>query len=331
MFNPCPVVQWLEVSDFQKSASTWGVWNPHRPKFPSGEARRLKRLAPVLTLVRRQLSGDVAVALPATFDVLHGYYGCDGTLRDTCGSRCIPALRSTMVHRYSSSIVNSCQPQSSNLLGCLFGYHHYLGRIPPISSQPSFSMSTPLRWTNSPTRARLFGAAAHAEASDLFPGRDIWVSIGSGIPGYLWPFNGETNVSRFWGSRKWDNPTWRARGSAWIVRLKTPADCQLGSTTSASRPCYVCSIRGCSCDDPVVQDELQRQGLQDRMHMDLGVGLGPEHPNMAKKDLGVPWWSRYPISIIPIYPHYISTSNIFHFSTPYLSIWVWINTYWYHF
>lgn len=38
----------------------FSVWNPHRPKFPSGEARRLKRLAPVLTLVRRQRSGDVA-------------------------------------------------------------------------------------------------------------------------------------------------------------------------------------------------------------------------------------------------------------------------------
>ena len=234
MFNPCPVVQWLEVSDFQKSASTWGVWNPHRPKFPSGEARRLKRLAPVLTLVRRQLSGDVAVTLPATFDVLHGYYGCDGTLRDTCGSRCIPALRSTMVHRYGSSIVNSCQAQSSNLLGCLFGYHHYLGRIPPMSSQPSFSMSTPLRWTDSPTRARLFGAAAHAEASDLFPGRDIWVSIGSGIPQS--PFNGETNVSRFWGSRKWDNPTWRARNKC--MNCQTQNACWLSTWKhSASRPC----------------------------------------------------------------------------------------------
>lgn len=84
----------------------------------------MKRLAPVLTLVRRQRSGDVAVTLPATFDVLHGYYGCDGTLRDTCGSRCIPALRSTMVHRYTSSIVNSCQPQS--IVSC---WAVYLGTI----------------------------------------------------------------------------------------------------------------------------------------------------------------------------------------------------------
>lgn len=75
----------------------------------------------------------------------------------------------------------------------------------------------------------------------------------------------------------------------------------------------LCSIRGCSCDDPVVQDELQRQGLQDRMHMDLGVGLGPEHLNMAKKTLECHDDHGIPFPLSPLYPHYISTSKTCHF------------------
>lgn len=201
-------------------------------------------------------------------------------------------------------------------------YHHYLGRIPLMSSQPSFSMSTPLRWTDSPTRTRFFGATAHAEASDLFPGRDIWVSLAWGYLGYLWPFNGETNVSRFWGPRKWDNPTWRA----WNKCMNRQTH-QLGSTTSASRPCYARS--------EVVPAMIQWSKMNFR---DKDSRTGCTWTWELGWDRNISIWQKRPWSAMMItvshfhYPHYIPIISPLakhvisdHFSTPYLSISIYIS------
>ena len=300
MFNPCPVVQWLEVSDFQKSASTWGVWNPHRPKFPSGEARRLKRLAPVLTLVRRELSGDVAVTSPATLDVLHGHYGCEGTLRDPLGSRCIPALRSTMVHRYSSSIVSSCQPQSSNLLGCLFGYHHYLGRIPRIPWCLVNQVSPcPLHWgeqtlLHEPGFLVLRPMLKQVICSQAETSGSHWL--------------GDTSIyGHSMGKRTWADfevPESETTPPEELEEVHESSDSKRLLTVNLEAPRVPVVpamldprlfLRWSS--GPRWTSETRTPGPDAH---GLGSWVGTGTSQYGKKDLGVPWWSRYPISIIPI-------------------------------